>query len=227
MGNEHLTPPTPSASDTARGVVKAGISAAPVLGGPAAELFEVFVPSSLNKRRQEWFDRVAEKLRDMEEREIDLSGPGSDEGFVTVVIQASKAALGTHLEQKLDLLASCVSSAALPGDRDDFIAMRLLQYVEELSPEHFVVLTYLADPGGWYDAKEIDRPKGVTGPRRNRLEQADVGVLGDELAIVLEDLERRGLANCAGLSGMVSDSAQMDGLATERGRLLLSWVQVI
>lgn len=107
------------------------------------------------------------------------------------------------------------------------MAMRLLQYVEELTPEHFVVLTYLADPEGWYDMKGLDRPTGVMGPRRGHLDRANTGVGGDELEIVLEDLERLGLANSSGLSGMVSESAQLDALATERGRLLLAWVQVI
>lgn len=227
MSNDDLTPPKPSAGDTTRSLVKAGISAAPVIGGPAAELFELVVPSSLNRRRQQWFERVAAKLRDLEEREVDLSGLADDEGFITVLIEASKAALGTHLEEKLDLLANCVASAAVPADRDDFMAMRLLQFVEELGPEHLVVLAYLADPGGWYDAKGIDRPKGVMGPRRPHLERANTGVTGDELTIVLEDLQRLGLANSSGLSGMVSESAQLDALATERGRLLLAWVQMI
>ncbi len=227
MASDDLTPPEPSARDTTRSLVKAGISAAPVIGGPATELFELVVPSSLSRRRQEWFGRVAAKLRELEDRGVDLSELADDEGFITLLIEASKAALGTHLEEKLDLLANCVASAALPSDRDDFMAMRLLQYVEELAPEHFVVLTYLADPRAWYDAKGIDRPTGVMGPRRNHLERANTGVTGDELTIVLEDLERLGLANSSGLSGMVSESAQLDALATERGRLLLTWVQMI
>lgn len=207
--------------------MKAGISGAPVIGGPAAELFELVVPSSLDRRRQEWFDRVAAKLRELEERDVDLSALAEDEGFITVLIEASKAALGTHLDEKLDLLANCVASAALPAERDDFMAMRLLQYVEELTPEHFVVLTYLADPESWYDTRSLDRPTGVMGPRRGHLDRANTGVGRDELDIVLEDLERLGLANSSGLSGMVSESAQLDALATERGRLLLAWIQVI
>lgn len=227
MANDDLTPPNPSAGDITRSLVKAGVSAAPAIGGPAAELFDLVVPSSLNRRRQEWFERVADKLRELEEREVDLSGLATDEGFITVLMEASKAALGTHLEDKLDLLANCVASAALPDNRDDFMAMRLLQYVEELNPEHLVVLTYLADPGGWYESKGIELPKGTMGPRRTHLERANTGVAGDELAIVLEDLQRLGLANSSGLSGMVTESAQMDALATERGRLLLAWVQIV
>lgn len=226
MANEDL-PPEADVSDRTRSLVKVVISAAPVIGGPAAELFEFVVPSSLDRRRQAWFERVADRLRALEDRQVDLSGLADDEGFITVLIEASKAALGTHLEEKLDLLANCVESAALPSDRDDFLAMRLLAYVEELSPEHFVVLTYLASPSNWYDRHGLGKPTGVMGPRRNHLECAGTGVDGEELAIVLEDLQRLGLANSSGLSGMVSESAQMDPLITERGRLLLDWVQLV
>ncbi|MGD9752150.1 MAG: hypothetical protein AB7W59_14255 [Acidimicrobiia bacterium] len=227
MANEDLPAPSADVSDRTRSIVKVAISAAPVIGGPAAELFELVVPSSLERRRQAWFERVADRLRALEDRKVDLSGLADDEGFITVLIEASKAALGTHLEEKLDLLANCVESAALPSDRDDFLAMRLLAYVEELSPEHFVVLTYLASPGNWYDRRGLDRPTGVMGPRRNHLDRAGTGVEGEELTIVLEDLQRLGLANSSGLSGMVSESAQMDPLITERGRLLLDWVQLV
>lgn len=86
VSNDDLTPPESSASDTARSLVKAGISGAPVIGGPAAELFELVVPSSLDRRRQDWFDRVAAKLRELEDRDVDLSALAEDEGFITVLI---------------------------------------------------------------------------------------------------------------------------------------------
>ena len=48
----------------------------------------------------------------------------------------------------------------------DFMAMRLLLYVEELSPEHFLVIRYFADPAGWYETKGIARPNSTMGSPR-------------------------------------------------------------
>jgi len=206
-------------------LAKAGISAVPTLGGPAAELFDLIVPSSLEQRRQRWFQLVAEHIRALEGKGIDLEALSTDEGFITVVIEASKAALGTHIEGKLQLLANCVESAALPENNDDFIAMRFLQYVEELSPEHFVVLTYLADPYRWYERNGIERP-AITGPRRAALDNAELPVEGDVLELVLADLDQRGLANVGGLSGIVTENAVYGTLSTQRGVQLLKFVQL-
>jgi hypothetical protein len=124
-----LDPPEPGAADWAHTVVKAAVSGVPYVGGPAAELFGMIIPASLERRRQEWFERVGERLRRLEEEGVHVDP--DDEGFITIVVEATKAALGTHIEEKLEPLANCIQSAALPEPRDDFMAMRLLLYVEE------------------------------------------------------------------------------------------------
>ena len=42
------TPPEPTAGDTAHLITKAGLSAIPILGGPAAELFSALVVPPLS-----------------------------------------------------------------------------------------------------------------------------------------------------------------------------------
>lgn len=169
--------------------------------------------------------RVARVLEELQaERGLRVEDLDGDETFMTILVEASKAALGTHIEEKLALLAGCVKSAALPENRDDFIAMRYLRYVEDLSPEHFLVLTYLADPLKWYEKHGIDRPV-VTGPRRYALDNARIGLPGEVLDIVLSDLGERGLADVAGLGGIVSENAVYGSLATPRGRELMRFVQ--
>jgi hypothetical protein len=48
--------PGKSAGDIAQGLVKAVVSAAPVVGGPAAELIGIVFGPPLEKRRDEWMD---------------------------------------------------------------------------------------------------------------------------------------------------------------------------
>lgn len=218
-------PPKEGLRDHARTVVRAAISGVPGIGGPAAELFNVVIPSSLDRRRNAWFEIVDERLDRLEQNGIDLEALGTDEGFVTIVIEATKAALVTHLEEKLVLLANCIESVALPEGRDDFLAMRFLQYVEELSPEHFIVLTYLADPYRWYEQHGITR-EPIMGPRRYAMDNAQLPVVGEVLELVLTDLDQRGLANVGGLGGIVSDNAVYATLSTERGIQLLKFVEL-
>ncbi|MGH9248161.1 MAG: hypothetical protein ACRD0W_01385 [Acidimicrobiales bacterium] len=220
----HLDPPEPVAMDRVHTVVKAAVSAVPYVGGPAAELFGAIVPTSLERRRQEWFKRVADRLRRLEEQDVHIDA--DDEGFITIVVEATKAALGTHIEEKLELLANCVESAALPEQRDDFMAMRLLLYVEELSPEHFVVLTYAADPEGWFDGKGLAKPTFTMGSSRHVLDAAQLDVQGDVLEIVLRDLADRGLADTL-RGGTMTAHGAWQPLTTDLGRLLLKFVQLM
>lgn len=47
--------------------VKAGLGSIPVLGSAATELFGLVVTPPLDKRRQEWMNEVAERLKELEE----------------------------------------------------------------------------------------------------------------------------------------------------------------
>lgn len=227
--SDELTPPQRDAKDARRSIAKAAVSGVPAIGGPAAELFDWIVPASLEQRRDAWRERVADALRRLEQRGVRVEDLAEDEGFITIVLEASKAALGTHLEEKLDLLAACIESAALPEERDDFVAMRMLRFVEELSPEHFVVLRYLNDPAGWYDNHGLDpsESKNFMGPRRGALERGKVPVEGEVLDLVLHDLGDRGLASVEMLGGVTSGNAQLDRLSTALGRTLLSFVRLM
>ncbi len=107
-----------------------------MVGGVGAELLNFYLPSALERRRDRWFEVLEQRLADVEGRVLD------DDAFATIVLEATKAALGTHLEDKLQLLAAAVRSSADVVDRgdDEFMARRLLRWVDELDPIHFEVL---------------------------------------------------------------------------------------
>ena len=114
----------------------------------------------------------------------------------------------------------------MPEQRDDFMAMRLLLYVEELSPEHVVVLTYVADPEGWFDGKGLAKPTFTVGTSRHVLDAAQLDVQGDVLEIVLRDLANRGLADAL-RGGTTAAHGAWQPLTTDLGRLLLKFVQLM
>ena len=58
MSDDKLEVPNKSIGDTAHAIAKAGISAIPVIGGPAAELFQYVVQPPLEKRREKWMRQV-------------------------------------------------------------------------------------------------------------------------------------------------------------------------
>jgi len=67
MRNDSYNPPKAKPADHLHSIIRAGMSAVPVFGGPGVELFNVLVTPSLEKRRQEWMDAVAEGLKKLED----------------------------------------------------------------------------------------------------------------------------------------------------------------
>jgi hypothetical protein len=54
--------------DVAHTIVKAGLSAIPVIGGPAADLFSALIIPPLTKRRDEWIQSIVAGLQNLEEK---------------------------------------------------------------------------------------------------------------------------------------------------------------
>lgn len=54
MAGEKLEAPERSNGDAAHAIVKASLSAVPMVGGPAVELFQYLVQPPLDKRREAW-----------------------------------------------------------------------------------------------------------------------------------------------------------------------------
>ncbi|MDP1819269.1 MAG: hypothetical protein Q8K58_05170, partial [Acidimicrobiales bacterium] len=100
----------------------------------------------------------------------------------------------------------------------------MLRWVDELSPEHFVVLLYCSDPPGWFDRHELER-RNIMGPRQAILEAAGLSVTGDARALVLKDLNDRRLIDGGMLGGMVSASSAYDPVIKDLGRELLAFVR--
>jgi hypothetical protein len=181
---------------------------------------EAVFGSPLAKRQQDCFEKVAEAIRELQRLNVPLDSPE----LISATVQATRIAQGTHLDE---MLKAAIIHSALPDRPADLLTMRFLRFVDELDPEHFVVLRYLRDPGGWYDAHGIERPQFGGDPRRAALDAAQVPVGGEAVTVVPADLGERRLANVDGLGGMVTASSMWVALASPLGCQLLDFVTYI
>jgi hypothetical protein len=229
MGEELEPYPETGFRDYARAGADAGIAAIPVIGGSLQVLAESVIAPSLTKRRDTWFRKLHELMSELHAK-VDGFDPESlagDEVFVTAVSDASRIAMGTHLEEKLDLLKNCLAHMAVDEGRDDFLDLQLFRFVDELTPEHVVVLQYLNNPGAWFDAKRIERPSLAMGSPSHLMNAAGMPVTGVALEIVLRNLNDRGLANTQSLKTTMTADGAWQSLTTELGRDLLEFVSSI
>jgi hypothetical protein len=148
MTDDRYATPKKSAGDVAHAVTKAGLSAIPIIGGPAVELFQLVMQPPLEKRRAEWMQRVGEGLKALEESGLDIETLGENEEFVSAVMQASQIALRTHQEEKLEALGNATLNVASGQAPDEALQLMFLNFVDAFTEWHIRVLKLFEAPPG-------------------------------------------------------------------------------
>ncbi|MEX2283285.1 MAG: hypothetical protein WEE89_12445 [Gemmatimonadota bacterium] len=159
-----LTPPQETRSDKSHAAGKlATIGAAGLIataGGLGAAvaafgmqaLVELVFRNPIEKRNEEWAQRVATVLETLEKREPGKSAAEvlrdlqANPEFMTTLQRASIYAVRTHQTEKIDALKNAVLNAALPGAPEADLQALYLQLIDQLSPSQMRILAFFTDP---------------------------------------------------------------------------------
>jgi hypothetical protein len=163
-------PPSTTKGDIAEGLARAALSMVPVAGGPAVELLGLVVDPALHRRYNRWLEQLAEVVDDLQEHGVDVRTLGTNEPFVTVILNATQAAARTHEQEKLEALRSAITNSALGLGPDEHTQMMLIRFIDELTALHLRVLAFFRDPPGWFDRHHMERPSYYMGARGQVLE---------------------------------------------------------
>jgi len=201
--------PARSAAEVGAGLAGAALEAVPIVGGPAAHLFELVLAPSLERRRDEWLRNLGEVVEELRLR-IDDFNPRdleNNEQFVSAVLAASTIAVKTHQVEKREMLRNALVNGLLPGAPDEHEQMLFLRFVDELTPLHVAVLAFMADPRRWYVDRGMEQPQFMMGPLSRVLVPAFDDFAEETLATVSQDLDQRRLADAgaAWSAGMSND----------------------
>jgi len=149
--------PEPTGSDLALGAARAAVAAIPLVGGSATEVLSMVLAPSLARRRDEWFKELAGALEQLEAK-VDgfhVADLCRDEVFVSAVIEASKTAVGTHRQEKHEVLRNALLNIALKRSTDEDQQQIFLRYIAELTIWHIRFLALFQAPGEMLAAKGI------------------------------------------------------------------------
>lgn len=149
--------PKRKARDVVHTLAKTGLSA---LVGPASELLSLVITPSLQKRRDEWIESIAEELKtlEIEFESFKIENLCENEIFISTMMQASQAAIRNHQKQKLEALRNAVLNAALPSAPEEDLQLMFLNFVDSLTLGHLRMLKLLND----FEAKRpSNRSTGV------------------------------------------------------------------
>lgn len=163
---QHITDiPKPNVGDLAHTGVKAALSAIPVLGSSAAEIFSSIITPPLSKRRDEWVQSIAKKLIILEEK-VDgfkIENLSQNQMFITTVLHASQVAIRNHQKEKLEALRNAILNAALPTAPEEDIQLMFLNFIDTLTPWHLRLLKFFENPEEWGRKNNVAYPTWTMG----------------------------------------------------------------
>lgn len=227
MGEE-LTPPKETAGDKAHAVVRGALGAVPVAGAAAVEFFNGLIIPPIMKRRQHWMEEVASALAKLQaEGRIDLDALREDEGFISLLIEATLVAAKTHQREKREALRNAVVNRSLQPDLDETLQHIFLRLVDELSPLHLQLLQMAHNPIQWGERTGIKLPALYHGAFSTLIEKGIPELNGkrDVYERLWEDLVQRGLVNKGGIHTMMTASGVWDSWTKPLGKEFLGFIE--
>lgn len=188
MPNDKYLPPDPDKGDAAYAAGRALLSAIPVAGGAAVEIFQYIITPPIEKRRNEWMKIIGEALKDLENAHFNLEKLQSDQRFITIVVHATTVAIRNHQQEKLIALRNAITNSAKHPDFNEDIELLFVRYIDELSPSHLKLLTFFVA-----DAKNLTMLKSYSQLYQRFSVEHPNSMPRDEFRMLLQDLSVRGL----------------------------------
>lgn len=218
MDKEKLDVPEQSKGDVVHSIARAGLSAIPVVGGAAVELFQNVVQPPLEKRRAAWMAQVGAKLQELERKGLNLETLQENEQFISVAMYASQLALRTHKKAKLAALRNAIANIATGQAPEEAMQHLFLNFVDTLTELHMQILKLFQAPipptsmsmGGLSHVLEHNMP-GMRG-RRDLYDQ------------LWKDLYTRGLVNTDGMHTTMTGSGLAQKRTTALGDAFLGFI---
>jgi len=173
MIDGRLPPPEEGTADLVLRLMKAGISAIPVAGGPVVELMSI-LGSPVERRRLDWLTSLAEDLSRLKKQVADLTDQKLSENaaFVTAALQATQMAGRTHQNEKLEALRNAVLNVAAGSAPEDDIQAMFLDAVDSLTATHMQFLSRLGKARVAPEAQSLVEPVVERSRKEGRLAAA-------------------------------------------------------
>jgi hypothetical protein len=223
-------PPKPSGGDAVHTIVRAGLSAVPVVGGPAVELFSALITPPLAKRRDDWIRSIAEGLEELEKKinGFTIDSLRDNDAFVTAVMHASQAAIRNHQQEKLEALRNAVLNVASGNAPDEDLQLMFLNFIDTLTPWHLRILRFLQDPAGYGAARGVHYPTWSMGVPSTVMECTFPELRGerDFYDQIVSDLFLRGLigSDATGLHTTMTATGMFAKRTTRIGERFIAFV---
>jgi hypothetical protein len=212
--------------DVLNRALKVAVSALPVVGAPLGEFIQYVVGDPAQERRDEFMQKLAADLQDLSAK---CEGAAPDRlrenvQFQATFIQAAQTAAKVVQEEKKTMLRNAVLNTVI-GTIDENIRQIFMQLIEQLTPLHVALLSFLNDPAANPEAKE--RARGIMAGPLTELVRAALPAAAQNMDFtdkLAEDLNAAKLTNGSSLHAMVSGSGLLESRTTKLGKSFLHFI---
>lgn len=201
--------------DIAHSLAKGGLGTIPVIGSLATEIFGLIVTPPLERRRAEWMNELAEKLKELEEnRTIDFQQLQNNEQFIDVVLQATTLALKTSEREKIKAFQNAILNTASGESPEKTISQIFLNQLDSFTTWHIKILKFIDSPRLWFQNANKTPPNYMSGSISSVIKEAFPDLKNQEelLDLIWNDLHTAGFHRTTGIKTMMTG----DGLLSER-----------
>ena len=213
--------------DIAHSLVQGGFGAIPVIGSLASEIFGLVVTPPLEKRRAEWMNEVAEKLKELEsKREIDFNELKENEQFIDVVLQATTFVLKTSEKKKIECYRNAILNTAIGDSPDKTKSQIFLNQLDKFTTWHIVILDFIDSPNEWFKKMGKTPPSLMMGSLHSVIIDAFSELKGQDelLDIIWGDLELTGFHKSGSLKTIMSGNGVLSARTTKLGKEFINFI---
>ena len=222
-------PEKPKARELAEQAIIAGAGMIPIAGSPIAVAFAVAMGWSYNKRMRAWLEDLAaavNELQDAQGEAFSIEDLADNDLFTDAIVNATRAAQATHHEEKLRALRNGVLHSIGPDAPSVDEQARFFRLVEDFTPAHLRLLSFVNDPGVAFEASGIPKPDLLAGPTFALVERGmpEFERERDWYNLLAGDLSGARLTNRE-LTGMMSEAGLWQPYTSPLGRRFLAFIK--
>ncbi len=220
----------PGLSDAGLAVVRAAAGSIPVVGAAAQELIAFVVTPPLERRRNEWLNRLAVDLDELQRKvdAFDVAALSENEDFISAITAGVTVATRSAQEEKRDLLRNAVINSAL--GRVPLFDMQsvFIGYLEYLSPLHVQLLWAFENPRVALEkaGSRLEESLFMSAAPSQVVEELFPQLKGqrDVYDFLWQDLFQRRLVNSDSLHGMMTKEGVLSARTSALGNQFLAFL---
>jgi hypothetical protein len=213
--------------DVAHSLTKGGLGAIPVIGSLATEIFGLIVTPPLEKRRAEWMNEIADKLKLLEEnRKIDFQELQNNEQFIDVVLQATTLALKTSEKEKLNAFQNAVLNTASGESPDQTVSQIFLNQLDSFTTWHIKILKFIDSPRQWFQKANRTPPSYMAGSISSVIKEAFPELKNQDhlLDLIWNDIGTAGFHRTSGIKTTMTGDGVLSDRTTPLGKQFIEFI---